>query len=284
MTLRNFEQYQANALRQLEKAGVWDPRGDVLAIVAKHAICGAESADLVFEEFNKDIAERCARIPLGHILGYADFDGKKYVVGTGAFVPRQQSRALVDWLTHNHHLHKTSSVYDLCAGCGAIGIAVWAATGARVHCVENDLTALGYLARNIHRHCDGSSSVTALAIDITDIAAFSGQDATADAVIANPPYVPTATELLPEWTVHHPPGAIYSGSNGLELIEASCRLAHRLLKCNAPLLIEHGEGQLTEVRALLERCGFVSVNSLINTCYSDATGPSVITIGMKSWS
>ncbi|OLS61411.1 N5-glutamine methyltransferase family protein [Pseudomonas putida] len=278
MILCAFEHHQALALRELSEAGLWDPQGDLRAITDKHFNPDRALDARRLDAFRDDIAERCARIPLGHILGYADFGGQRLLVGSGTFVPRRQSLAMVRWIERNLALTGDSTVYDLCAGVGAIGLAIWAATGARTVCVDSDSTARAYQQRNIRR-LDAQREVSVLAADITRPESLAAARGGVDVVVSNPPYVPPGTELLPEWGDHHPPGAIYARKQGAELVVASTVCAAGMLRPGGALLIEHGEGLSEKVAATLERHGFESIHLCQDDDFSDATGPSVFTVG-----
>ena len=281
MTTAWMAEHRSAALRALADAGVWDPCADTAALVAKH-FEGVEFADEQrVQAFRTDVAERCARIPLGHILGYVDFGFLRLMVGSGTFVPRRQSLAMVRWIERNLRLDSHSTVYDLCAGVGALGLSIWAAVGARVTAVELDPTAQAYLLRNIGRLGAGHQ-LALMAADITRPCAFDQYRRQVDVVVANPPYVAPHTDLLPEWSRHHPPGAIYAGNEGGELIEACARIAGTVLKPAGALLIEHGEGQAEQVETLMRRHGFESISHCLDDDFSDATGPSVFTVGIRS--
>jgi len=281
MILSAFEHHQAMALRDLSGAGLWDPVGDLRALTDKH-FSGDRALDARrLDAFRADVAERCARIPLGHVLGYVDFGEQRLLVGSGTFVPRRQSLAMVRWIERNLALNGDSTVYDLCAGVGAIGLAIWAGSGARTVCVDSDSTAQAYLRRNIQRH-DAQREVSLFAGDITRPDSFAPARRCVDVVVSNPPYVPAGAELLPEWSRHHPPGAIYAREQGAELIAASARVAATLLRPGGVLLVEHGEAQREQVAAVLDEHRFEAIRHCQDDDFSDATGASVFTVGRMS--
>ncbi|WP_339531016.1 N5-glutamine methyltransferase family protein [Pseudomonas mucidolens] len=269
------------ALAALQRAGVWDPHGDLQAIAHRYTGAAADASQAAVKLFRQDIAERCARIPLGHILGHVDFGDLRLAVGSGVFVPRQQSLALVDWAQRNLDLDNRALVYDLCAGAGAIGLSLWARTGARVVCVERDAVPSLYLQRNICRLGAEGQGVMAQTADISRFADFETACQSADLVVCNPPYVPEGVVLEPEWGVHHPQAAIFAHSHGTGLIQACSALAQHLLKPGGTLLLEHAEGQIEQVHVNLAAAGFSSINTLRNEAFSDATGSSVMTSGVK---
>ncbi|WBG61837.1 N5-glutamine methyltransferase family protein [Pseudomonas citronellolis] len=269
------------ALLALQRAGVWDPHGDLQAIAERYEGDDGAAAQAAVEHFRQDIAERCARIPLGHILGHVDFGDLRLVVGSGVFIPRQQSLALVEWVLDNLALDERALVYDLCAGSGAIGLSLWARTGAQVVCVERDAVPSLYLQRNICRVGAEGQGVRAQAADVARLPDFESARHSADLVVCNPPYVPEGMLLEPEWGVHHPQAAIFAHAQGVGLIQASSQLAWLLLKPGGTLLLEHAESQIEQVHTILTAAGFSAINTLQNEAFSDATGPSVLTSGVK---
>ncbi|MBD8512841.1 peptide chain release factor N(5)-glutamine methyltransferase [Photobacterium sp. WH24] len=281
MKQAQIEQTFQHELQSLIASGVWDPYGDFQAIAKKYI-----SSDEVLSEsdvacFRSDLKERAHRIPLGHILGYSDFIDCRFVVGTGVFVPRQQSAMLLEWLKTQLHAESEAVIYDLCSGTGAIGISAWRQyRNATVYCLENDETAYQYLCRNIHRLAD-EGSVVALKKDITDLTFFLDKSQSVDVVISNPPYVPESESLLPEWGKYHPENAIYSGQDGSEIIDASLRLAEIVLKPGGTVIVEHGESQIPMVQDLFSRYQFESVLTHTDPLFSDQTGPAVMTVGTK---
>ncbi|MDO6580435.1 HemK/PrmC family methyltransferase [Photobacterium sp. 2_MG-2023] len=281
MKQAQIEQTFQHELQSLIASGVWDPYGDFQAIAKKYM-----SSDEVLSEsdvacFRSDLKERAHRIPLGHILGYSDFIDCRFVVGTGVFVPRQQSAMLLEWLKTQLHAESEAVIYDLCSGTGAIGISAWRQyRNATVYCLENDEIAYQYLCRNIHRLAD-EGSVVALKKDITDLTFFLDKSQCVDVVISNPPYVPESESLLPEWGKYHPENAIYSGQDGSEIIDASLRLAEIVLKPGGTVIVEHGESQIPMVQDLFSRYQFESVLTHTDPLFSDQTGPAVMTVGTK---
>ncbi|CAM5237342.1 Modification methylase HemK OS=Lysinibacillus sphaericus OX=1421 GN=LS41612_11920 PE=4 SV=1 [Lysinibacillus sphaericus] len=99
--------------------------GDYEKIYSQYYFTEAGQNDpIAVKEFEADIHERCNRIPLEHIVGYAELNANRYVVGTGVFIPRIQSLGIVEWLKENKAIAPSSFVYDLCSGSGAIGIEI----------------------------------------------------------------------------------------------------------------------------------------------------------------
>jgi release factor glutamine methyltransferase len=82
-----------------------------------------------------------------------------------------------------------------------------------------------------------------------------------DAVLANLPYVPIGAPLAPEITRYEPPGALFAGADGLDLVR---RLVSVLAGPSAGrsvglLALEIGPEQAVEVQRLLWEAGFAEV-------------------------
>lgn len=281
MILDELEQLAVARARQLLKeANVWDLDDDLNCLVDRFLIRANRKRAL--DEFMVAVSERCNRVPLGHIVGGVVFDELPLVVGSGVFIPRTHSTVIHKWLSGGQ-VGRGAHVLDLCAGSGAIGLAI-----ARrrpdlvVTCVEFDEVALQYLNRNVARMAVKGIKVQALQADIRDKSAFSPFTRRVGLIVANPPYVPEGLELLPEWSSHHPQASVYSGGDGLDLIRQIISLAVDLLTPQGWLVIEHGEDQGQAVRQLFEQHGLTEVRTIVDQSVSDSTGSSVMSVGRWS--
>ena len=79
-----------------------------------------------------------------------------------------------------------------------------------------------------------------------------------DAILSNPPYVAEGdrASLPPEIAAHEPPGALFAGADGLDVIRRLVPAAAAALTAGGLLAIEVGAGQAPAVAALLEAAGF----------------------------
>lgn len=280
----NLGEHEREAIAQartlLEEAGVWDPDSDLSGLVDRFIVRADKQRAL--DEFRLAVSERCNRIPLGHILGTVEFDELPLVIGSGVFVPRPHSTVIHKWLD-NTKLTAGTRVLDLCAGSGAIGLAI-----ARrrpdldVTCVEFEQVAVDYLKRNIARLATRNVQVNALQADICDSTAFAGFTHRTGLIVANPPYVPQHMQLQPEWGDHHPVAAVYSGTDGLDLTRQIIALATTLLMPDGWLVIEHGEDQAHAVRELFEQHRLTGIRTVVDRQASDTTGTSIMTVGRLS--
>jgi release factor glutamine methyltransferase len=243
------------AADRLAAAGVASPRVDAELLMA-HVLgvprgrlrsTGAPSADQR-AEFARLLARRVAREPLQHILGVAWFRRLKLAVGPGVFVPRPETELLVDAVLPV--LREGSVVVDLCAGSGAIALAVAdEAAGIRVIAVERDPAALKWLTRNAV-----GSDVEVLRGDVRDIGLLAGLRGAVDVVVSNPPYVPTSVAVAEE-VRRDPAGAVFAGQDGLAVIRHVLSRAAELLRPGGLLAIEHDDTHGVAVPELLAAAG-----------------------------
>ncbi|BCJ36073.1 release factor glutamine methyltransferase [Actinocatenispora thailandica] len=206
------------------------------------------------------VARRAAGIPLQHLTGVAWFRHLELAVGPGVFVPRPETELLVD--AGRALLGRPDPlVVDLCAGSGALGLAVAnELPGARVVAVEQDPAALGYLRRNARaRHAAGDPAVRVVDADATDDALLPELSGTVDLVLTNPPYVPAGTPLPADVAGADPDRALYGGADGLAVVRPLIRQAARLLRPGGALVVEHDDTHGAAVPALLVAAGYAEV-------------------------
>ena len=76
-------------------------------------------------------------------------------------------------------------------------------------------------------------------------------------VISNPPYIPAAAiPRDPEVRLFDPAHALFGGADGLDVVRLVSQTALRLLRPGGVLVMEHGELQGAEIRALLAADGW----------------------------
>jgi release factor glutamine methyltransferase len=240
----------ALAALRLAEAGVESPRTDAELIAASvHNVRRGELhtvPDAAFDaRFWADIARRAAREPLQHITGRAHFRYLELDVGPGVFVPRPETEVMTGWAIGKLRDMDVAEpvVADLGTGSGAIALAIGQEVPrARVHAVEADPLARAWAERNITRYVQ-SAPYTAGRImlhpgDFGD--ALHELDGTVDLVVSNPPYIPVGAYVEPEVSEYDPPGALWSGTDGLQAIRSVERTARRLLRPGGLLAVEHG--------------------------------------------
>ena len=167
-------------------------------------------------------------------------------------VPRPETELLVE--IGIELLPQGARVVDVGTGSGAVALALAdERPDLEVIATDSSADALEVARANAARlGLDGA--VTFLA---GDLLAGAGE---VDAVLSNPPYVADGdrASLAPEITRHEPPGALFAGEDGLDVIR---RLVPAAADAGARLLaIEVGDGQADAVAQLMRAAGFVSVH------------------------
>jgi release factor glutamine methyltransferase len=175
------------------------------------------------------------------------------------FIPRPETELLVGWALAAIAGRAAPLVVDLCAGSGAIALSVaHEHPGAVVVAVEQSAEALPWLRRNaasVSGSVSGSGSVTVVEGDAVSPATLSDLDGRVDAVLSNPPYVPSASPVPPEVADHDPAAAVFAGPDGLELIRDLVTRAATLLKPGGVVAIEHDDTHGEAVPDLLRATG-----------------------------
>jgi release factor glutamine methyltransferase len=199
---------------------------------------------------------RAAREPLQHLTGEAYFRNLTLKVGKGVFVPRPETELLTQLAIDAAAKFETPTVIDLCAGSGAIGIAIATELpAARVFAVEKSEDAFKYTRENYAELAPHATVILGDAVD-----AFQDLNGQVQVVVSNPPYIPSAmVPIYPEVALHDPALALYSGEDGLELIRAISKRALDLLVTGGTVAIEHADMQSEAVVQLLLADGWRDV-------------------------
>ena len=246
------------AAKVLEEAGVPSPRVDA-EFLAGHLLGVAPGRlralllgdSTVPEGYAALVEERARRVPLQHLTGRAYFRYLELQVGPGVFIPRPETESVVQLVIDALATVEGPKVVDLGTGSGAIaGSLAHEIPGAEVYAVELSPFAHAWAARNL-----APLGVKLIAGDLRD--ALPEHNGTFDAVVSNPPYVPSeAIPNEPEVALHDPPEALYGGGvDGMELPTAAAATAARLLKTGGYFVMEHAEVQSEWIAAMLERMG-----------------------------
>ena len=219
------------------------------------ALMGERLTPAQVAEYEALVARRAAREPLQHITGRAPFHHLELSVGPGVFVPRPETELLVEEALGVLRLtEKTNAprVVDLCTGSGAIAAAVKSELpNAQVFAVELSEEAIPYARKNLESlgvHLVQGDALTAL----TELAGRF------DAVLSNPPYIPSANVPAdPEAALHDPEMALYGGgADGMQMPSAIAARAYELLAPGGFFMMEHDDTQEEAVAELLARVGF----------------------------
>jgi release factor glutamine methyltransferase len=211
-------------------------------------ISTADSAAALADLVDRRVAGR----PLEHLLGWAEFCGRRVAVDPGVFVPRGRTALLVAAAVAV--AGPAPAVLDLCCGSGAAAVVLhdrltprWLAASdldpAAVACARRNLAPLGVPVYQ-------GDLFTPVPTE------WRGR---LDLVVANAPYVPSdAVALLPaEARLHEAPLALDGGVDGLGVLRRVAAGAAEWLTPGGHLVVEVSAGQAEPLCAVLTDVGLV---------------------------
>jgi release factor glutamine methyltransferase len=247
----------------LHAAGISSPRSNavwlichVFGLTPSELFTVDELPDREYRRLQDLIARRAQGTPLQHLTGRAPFRHLDLEVGPGVFIPRPETELIVELAMRK--LAEAHLVVDLCAGSGAIALAVANEyPQARVVAVELSATAGEWLTLNVQsRASDGDTPIEVVLGDVRSPHLLADLAGTVDVLLSNPPYVPERIrdEVGPE-IAHDPDVAVFAGGDGLGLIPDVIATAARLLRRGGLLAVEHDDTHGEAVPALLNASG-----------------------------
>lgn len=190
--------------------------------------------------------------PLEQVLGWAAFDGLRFVVEPGVFVPRHRSEFLVELAASAGRAGAV--VVDLCCGVGALGVAVRTRLGA-ADLFATDLDPVAVNCARINVGAEGQ-------VFQGDLYAALPRELAGrvELLLANAPYVPSGELRLlpPEARDHEHAVALDGGDDGLAIHRRVIAEAPFWLAPGGRLFIEVTREQATGAASLLHAAGLTS--------------------------
>ena len=200
--------------------------------------------------------KRAEHLPLQYILGKWSFMGFEFKVGEGVLIPRDDTEVLVglclDYLKNSNG----KTALDLCAGSGAISVALDKLANADVTAVELSDKAYNFLLENIK-----GTNIKPHKGDIFEC--YRDFEAKSfDLIASNPPYIKTdEIEALQTEVGYEPKTALDGGADGLDFYRAIARRWTPLLKSGGAMAFELGEGQAEYVGGLMADHGYINIKT-----------------------
>ncbi|HXH33133.1 MAG TPA: putative protein N(5)-glutamine methyltransferase [Plantibacter sp.] len=215
-----------------------------------------EAALLLAEAHDADhvqlmLRDRISGRPLEHVLGWAEFRHLRISVDDGVFVPRRRTGLLVDAALAR--VRSGGAVVELCCGAAAVGTALLTESPEAIELWASDIDPAAIVSARRNLEPLGGRVVLG---DLFDGLPDSLQHGV-DIVVANAPYVPTASiELMPfEARAHEPAVALDGGTDGLDVQRRIVSAAGRWLAPQGALVIETSERQATATMDLMRAGG-----------------------------
>jgi release factor glutamine methyltransferase len=230
--------------------------------------------------FRELLKRRLSGECVAYILGKKEFRGLEFTVNPSVLVPRPDTETLVETALKNLGKfpslpapHSPLSLLDMCTGSGAVAVSL-----------KNECPSLEVWASDISAHALECAEANALRllgggkINFIQSDLFSRIDGRFNIITANPPYIPRGTiqDLAPELR-KEPRLALDGGEDGLEIIRRLVAGAGARLVPGGILLVETDGSQAETVRGMLEKAGFLDIQS-----YRDLAGLKRVTGGIHS--
>jgi release factor glutamine methyltransferase len=228
-------------------------------LIAHHLKCTRMELYMRFDEsldenilvpLRVDLKKRGERIPLQYLIGSVYFHNHDFKSDARALIPRPETEELVALLIKEHPT-PPATVLDLGCGSGVIGLSLALAwPSSRITLVDVSPDALALTQENLTAL--SATNATLLHSDL--FSALQGK--TFDLIVANLPYVPENDRptLTPE-VLYDPSLALFSGSDGMDLLRTFCQTAPHFLNPGGTIAMEIGIHQDTQVAELLAAAG-----------------------------
>lgn len=216
--------------------------------------------------------------PVARILGRKEFWGLSFELSPATLVPRPDTETVVEaaleFLRDEKKHNGTIRIADIGTGSGAILLALLSelqnATGIgtdislqAVETARRNAEKLGLIARVSFIACDFASELAG---------GF-------DVIVSNPPYITSRDigRLAIDVREHDPYRALDGGDDGLDAYRAIAPAAFDLLTPGGALIFEVGEGQDSDVGAIMTAAGFAAHQP----AKADLAGVNRVVMGRK---
>ncbi len=218
------------------------------------------------EKAHSMIERRLQGEPLAYISGSWEFYGLPMTVTPDVLIPRMDTEILVDAaIDAIKGFGMKGRVLDLCGGSGCIACAIAnELPAARVVAADISPSALEVCRKNIKDN-KLTSRIIPMNADATtwppmSIGSF-------DVIVSNPPYIPSFELIELDCSVrdYEPMTALDGGEDGLDFYRAIIKYWTITMRPNGLMMFEVGEGQADEVKMMLLKAGFVSVEGRNDT-------------------
>jgi len=200
-----------------------------------------------YKQIEKAVTRRALGEPVSKIFGHAEFYGLDFIVTKDVLSPRMDTERLVETVIKD--LNKKSNVLEIGVGSGALSVTISKLVGCNVTGVDISDKALLVAKNNAKKHSVKVNFIK------SDLFASLKHFAKFDAIVSNPPYIPTKDiqNLDEEVKNYDPILALGGGSSGLNFYEQIIDEAPNRLKHGGKIYFEVGIGQAQHVKKLLQK-------------------------------
>ena len=249
--------------RYLEKRGIEDARRNMQMLVAHQLGCTRMDLYLQFDRpmtedelapLREHLKLRGAGVPLQHLLGTVWFHQHEFKTDSRALIPRPETEELVEMILKQEPASEGQRVLDMGCGSGVLGLSLASARpGWQVTLADVSAAALALAQEN-------AETLEITNTTFTESNLFSAVEGSFHGIAANLPYVPESDRATISREVSHDPDlALFSGTDGLDLIRHFIPEAFAQLVPGGWIALEIGHDQASQVREILQACGFSDI-------------------------
>ncbi|MDD4409281.1 MAG: peptide chain release factor N(5)-glutamine methyltransferase [Candidatus Pacebacteria bacterium] len=195
-------------------------------------------------------------IPKEYQAGFVYFLGQRIDLSKKPLIPRPETEYWADIAIKDIANTKNSIIecLDIFSGSGCIGISLL----AKVDDIQCDLAEKEDAFLEQIRINIGVNNLTEKRFSIIKTDIFSEITKKYDYILANPPYVAEnrIDEVGEDVLAHEPRVALFSGSDGMDIIRTFLVQARNHLKENGVIYLEFDQEQKEEIGDILEQNGY----------------------------
>lgn len=256
--MKNVAQVLKSAENRLEVAKIDSPRLDAEILLAHVLNC--RRLDLYIDSeknlplerifrFNELINRRLNKIPVAYLTGTREFMGLSFAVNENVLIPRPDTEILTEFVgEYLRGLGKTVNFVDIGTGSGAIAVSI-------LKFVKNSRAAMVDISAEALK----VAKFNAAKFHVDDRAEFFCGDMFKplkgkifDAIVSNPPYIPTNDiKNLQAEVKNEPKLALDGGIDGLNFYRRIISDAPNFLTAGGLLAVEIGINQAETVKNLI---------------------------------
>jgi release factor glutamine methyltransferase len=208
--------------------------------------------------YREMIQRRTAAEPIAYIVGSKEFWSMQFQVSPECLIPRPETEHLVEEAVRiGKGLEPPLRALEIGHGCGSVAIAV-AKELEEAEIVATDISpgACSLARENAEAH----GVKGRIRFVLGDL--FPVGEKPFGLICSNPPYIPTAEvlKLAPEVRDYEPLPALDGGEDGLRFFRRIAEGASAFLVAGGWLLLEMGQGQASQVAAILQEQGFMHID------------------------
>lgn len=220
-----------------------------------------EFSEKNLKELHRILEKRAENEPLQYILGSWDFCGFELFVGEGVLIPRDDTEVVLNMCLDFLDKSESKKTLDLCAGSGAISVALKKLAKADVTAVELSDKAFAYLQKNSEHNAVDIRLVK----DDIFVCHRDFEDGFFDLIVSNPPYIKSDDiKTLQAEVQKEPAMALDGGKDGYDFYRAIIKEWSKKLRKGGALAFELGEGQAEYVAELMKNEGFLSIETSLD--------------------